>query len=113
MGLTWQDNIDFDGLMDRLHAAEPEAIARGLEHIRGVSNSLTPIETGNLIGSSAVEIDQPDSGYVSYKTAYAHRQHEELTWRHEHGQAKYLEQPMVTEADKALQIVGESIEGEL
>lgn len=113
MGLTWDVDLDFDGLKERLSAAEPEAIARGLEHIRGVSNSLTPIETGNLIGSSAVEIDEPASGYVSYKTAYAHRQHEELGWRHEHGQAKYLEQPMVTEADKALRIIADALEGEL
>ncbi|WP_350347259.1 hypothetical protein ABIQ69_11520 [Agromyces sp. G08B096] len=92
-----------DGLM-------PIALARGMEHIRGVAAGLTPVRTGQLVGSASVTVDG-DEAQLFYPGPYARRQHYELDWRHTKGQALYLEQPMRTEADTALGIVSDTLGG--
>lgn len=53
---------------------------------------------GHLIG--AVEVDQ----------VYAHRQHEELFWKHpEGGQAKYLEQPWLSSAEDTMRHLAKTL----
>lgn len=99
---------DFEAMLDaldeRFAAATPEALGQGMEHIRGTAAELTPVETGRLVGSATVHVEG-DEASVTYDGPYARYQHERLDLRHEHGQAKYLEQPVRTEADTALGIV--------
>lgn len=77
-----------------------KALAAGAEHLLGASQQKVPLEEGTLSRSGAVTVDAgAGEAAVSYDTVYAVRQHEELTWRHDPGrQAKYLEEPAVTEA---------------
>lgn len=100
--------IDISGLhLDRLHVladVTPAALAAGMEHIRTVSVELVPVETGRLAASATVVIDG-DTASITFAGPYARYQHENLTLRHEHGQAKFLEEPVITEANKALQIM--------
>ncbi|MGH3704202.1 MAG: hypothetical protein ACRDT9_06190 [Agromyces sp.] len=88
----------------------PIALARGMEHIRGVAVTLTPKETGQLAGSAGVTVAD-DEAQLYYPGPYARRQHYELDWKHTTGQALYLEQPMRTEADTALGIVADTLGG--
>lgn len=46
---------------------------------------------------------------LTFDGPYARNQHESLHFRHEKGQAKFLEQPMHTEKDTALAIVAKEI----
>lgn len=112
MGLEFNIDLDFDGLRARLAESEPEAIGKALEHVRGIAVAQTPIETGDLAAGAHVVLEG-DGGYVSYKSPYAHRQHEEVTWHHEHGNAKFLENAVVSEAGTALQILGDAISDHL
>lgn len=107
------DESDFisalDGLEERLNVAMPIALAKGMEHVRGVSAELAPVETGNLAGSAGVTV-AGDEADLLYPGPYARYQHYGLDFRHPiHGQALYLEQPMITEAPKVLKIVADTL----
>lgn len=110
MGLTWSNDLRFDELSSKLTAAMPEAIKTGLGHIAEVSGEQTPIEEGTLLRSQEIIVDEPDSGFIRYRTPYAHRQHEDARYKHPHGNFKYLERPMQTEAGTALQITGQKLD---
>ena len=100
-----------DGLEDRLIAATTIALARGMEHVRGVAAPLTPIQSGHLVGSASVTV----KGLVAeltYPGPYARNQHYSLDFKHEHGQALYLEQPMITEAEKVIKIMSDTLSEE-
>ena len=47
---------------------------------------------------------------ISYDTPYAVRQHEDMSYRHDPGRtAKYLEGPLMAEAQTVAKIVGEHL----
>lgn len=90
-----------------------EAAQAGLkdaaEHILAESQKLVPLEEATLARSGIADVQGLEAS-ISYDTVYAARQHEELDWQHGNGrQAKYLEQPMNTEANTALKIIGDTI----
>ena len=101
--------LDLHRLIARVDAAAPAAVGAGMEHIHGVSAPLVPVETGRLVGSGAVHVDG-DTAALTYDGPYARYQHERLDLRHEHGQAKFLEQPITTEAQTALEIVARRLQ---
>lgn len=72
----------------------------GAHHLLQVSRKLVPHEEGTLEKSGKVSTDTAShQAAVSFDTVYAVRQHEEMDYAHDDGrQAKYLEQPMHTEA---------------
>jgi hypothetical protein len=78
----------------------------GAEHIRAVSVDRTPLDTAALRNSATASHD-PDSltAAVSYDTPYAARQHEELTWHHRTGQAKFLESALASERDTVARLI--------
>lgn len=77
------------------------------EHLRGASQTQVPHDEGTLENTATVSIDETGlRGAVSYNTVYAARQHEEITWRHQHGRkAKYLEDPLREEAGTISRII--------
>lgn len=79
-----------------------EALNHGAEMLRGDSVPLAPIDRGPLRGSAQVTPATRGNltAHVSYDTPYAARQHEELDWHHDEGQAKYLEEPLNRNASK-------------
>lgn len=108
MSLRWDIELDFTELDARIDQVQPAALAAGMEHIRIVSAPLVPKESGRLVGSAKVEVDG-DEASLTFAGPYARYQHERLDLRHPTGQAKYLEQPVLTDGEKAVEIVGEHI----
>jgi hypothetical protein len=108
MSIRFEFDLHFAELDARVDAAAPDALRAGAEHIGEKSSPLVPLEEGTLLRSWAVDVDG-DTAEMSYNTPYARYQHEVLSLRHPHGQAKYLEQPMLTDGREALAIVGEQI----
>jgi hypothetical protein len=108
VSIDWSYNLDLDKVAEAAKVAAPLGAAKGMEHVRGVAAPLTPEETGRLVGSATVTVNG-DEATITYDGPYARRQHEELTWRHEKGQAKYLEQPMHTEKPVVLEIVANEV----
>jgi hypothetical protein len=101
--------LDLSRLLAGVDAAAPAALGEAMEHIHQVSAELTPVETGRLVGSGTVHVEG-DTASLSYEGPYARYQHYRLDLHHEHGQALYLEQPLATEADKALGILANRIQ---
>lgn len=108
MSIEWSFDLDIDRVSDAAATAAPVGAGKAMEHVRGVVATLIPYEFGHLVGTADVQVNGNDAS-LTYDGPYARRQHEELTWRHEQGQAKYLEQPMHTERDTALAIVAKEI----
>jgi hypothetical protein len=92
-------------------AGAVKGLKKATEHLLQKSRELVPHEEGTLERSGTASVDEADlRGAVSYDTPYAVRQHEELQWKHDEGrQAKYLEQPMQTEAATMGEIIAAEV----
>ena len=100
-----------DQVMEAIRAGAVKGLALAAEHLLQVSRELVPIEEGTLERSGVATVDEASlTAAVSYDTPYAVEQHEDLTARHDAGrQAKYLEQPGMTEADTMREIIAAQI----
>lgn len=113
MSTGWDNNISFAGIGAQIAAAAERAAFLSAQHVLGVSDDLVPHEEGTLERSGTATAETQGStavGAVSYDGPYAVRQHEELDYRHDPGrQAKYLEQPLATEAATVAQIAANEV----
>lgn len=108
MSIEWSFELDLDRVTEAAAHSAPIGAGKAMEHIRGVAAALTPVETGHLVGTATVTVDGNEAS-ITYDGPYARYQHEGLDFRHETGQAKFLEQPMNTEKDTALAIVAKEL----
>mgnify|MGYP007020372115 CR=1 FL=1 len=109
--MEWRGVIRVRDLAPGLRDGSRRGLALGLEHILGEAMRLVPNEEGTLERSGRVSVDDGAlTGAVSFDTIYAVRQHEELGWRHSDGrQAKYLEQPLTSEASVVADLVAAEV----
>lgn len=113
MSRSVRTRVEWHG--DRVTAQEKAGAIAGLtkaaEHLLGESRAIVPIEESTLERSGVASVDRASmTAAVSYNTPYAVRQHEDLTYRHDEGrQAKYLEQPALTERGVMLEIMAAEI----
>lgn len=87
---------ELDALRRRQKAAATRFVETFMDGVLGEAQRLAPLEEGTLRGSADRETNDHGNHVEvvgSFSTPYAARQHEELGWDHEHGQAKYLEEP--------------------
>lgn len=96
-----------DTVTAMIDANAPEALNHAAELLRGDSVPIAPVDRGPLRASAQVTPASAGNltSHVSYDTPYAARQHEELDWRHDEGQAKYLEGPLEENAAKYQQAI--------
>lgn len=106
--MRFEIDLDFERLKTAPEEIAPEALAEGMEHIRGVAVERTPVETGRLVGSATVHV-QGDEASLSYEGPYARYQEFRLDLHHEHGQALYLTSAVREEAHTAVEIVTKRI----
>lgn len=112
-GMGRRGSIDLGAVSAAARTAAEEGLRKAAEHVLQESRRLVPLEEGALERSGKVSVDGLKAA-VSYATKYAARQHEELTWRHANGrQAKYLEQPLNTEAATCSAIIAAEIKAVL
>lgn len=113
MALDWDTGgfeAHLDELVGNVTAAAPFAVGRAAEHIRAVSTTLAPILTGTLRAEAEVKAISHHEFRVYYPGPYARYQHYGLDFKHpQGGQALYLQQPMVTEAEQCFQIMADTI----
>lgn len=84
-------------------------------HVRDVANEQVPFEEGDLARDGTPSVSDGDElkAAVSYGLdpevkAYAERQHEDMTLRHDAGRnAKFLENALNSERDAVLQMVAQ------
>lgn len=98
-----------------LTAAVRDAAVEGLnlaaERVRAVAVPRTPLEYGDLRSAHTVVPATPDhlESAVVNDLEYAVKQHEDLTLRHDDGQAKYLESAAIESAAEIEQLMAAAL----
>jgi hypothetical protein len=107
--MSWDFNLGFDQIAAKIEAAEQPAAMTAMEAIvRPEVARQTPIETGHLVGSEEVRpISHGAEIYIP--GPYARRQHYELSYHHNTGNALYLELPMVAKASDVIKFIGDEL----
>lgn len=107
--MSWDFNLGFDGIAARVHEALQPAAMTAMEAIvRPEVARQTPVETGNLVGSE--EVRPIDNGAeIFIPGPYSRRQHFELSYHHNTGNALYLELPMVSKAPDVFRFLGDEL----
>lgn len=106
---SWQGRAWFE----RTKVAARHGVQLGLEHVLAEAVKIVPLDEGPLERSGKVTMDAGPSGTVSFDTPYAVIQHENLEYKHLPGRtAKYLEGPMLREADKVQEIIAATMRRE-
>lgn len=109
----WKSTVNLTGVQALLEAAAERAVLLGAEHVLSESTKVVPIEEGTLSRSGRATAETQGAAAVaavSYDTPYAARQHEELDYRHDEGRtAKYLETPLLAEADTVRAIAANEV----
>jgi hypothetical protein len=129
-------NIKFN-VRALINALDPEKAARKLDkvvrkwayneglEIMAMSQPLVPVDAGALKSTGIVELPVEEDGLVivrlgyggvagapfNKEVGYAVHVHENLTARHKHGQAKYLEQPYLQRKPQALANLETALQG--
>lgn len=100
--VTYSSSFEWQG--ERVTRAVGVGAARGvnlaLERLRALSVPLAPLDRGPLRQSATIRqaTQFRAEGALIFDTPYAAVQHENLEYRHDDGQAKYVEQPMTDHA---------------
>lgn len=126
--LRYTITVDLTPLLAWFNAA-PEKIRAGVEKgtyesanlVMAASQEIVPVDLGTLKGSGVVLAPEwrgstcvVELGYGGAASAYAARQHEDLTYRHKPGQsAKYLERPMLEEERNVRDRIARAISREI
>lgn len=107
----------FDSVLSSMDGDLSQGIREAAEFLLDMSRPLVPIRTGQLIASGHVEDDGDFSKYVVYEATdpnsgydYAPIQHEELSFNHTYGQAKYLEEPYFNFMEDMISIVADNVQ---
>lgn len=93
-----------------------EGLVEAAKYLLELSQPLVPVDTGRLKESGKVVEENPSTVYVTYEAfnpengyEYAPIQHEALDFHHNVGQAKYLEEPFMTNINTLVELVASKI----
>lgn len=113
--MSVSNNINAAQAVVKLQASLAVASYRAAASIQTLAVSRTPIEQGDLRGSTTLRmVDEASAARteIAYNMIYAARQHEETGWNHPRGgQAKYLESAMRDGQDEAKAIIRNHLKG--
>lgn len=102
------------GRLEAIRKAAAAAVYMGGQVIITEAKKRAPLDVGDLRGSGYVSTPRWDSdgvmvecGFGGSASAYALDQHENLTYRHDVGEAKYLERAVTAQAPAVERILAE------
>lgn len=100
---------NLNGKIRRGKVVTKSGITRAVLFVERESKLQVPVgETGNLKSSwhsNVYDTFQGPVGEMGYSAVYAVRQHEEITWRHKVGKAKFLEDPIKDNTETICEIM--------
>lgn len=115
----WKSDIDLKALTEQIKAAASVAVLAGADKLLDLANDRVPVDEGALKASGRTSSEELEA-VVSYgepgqRTGFAAiQQHEHTEYHHPHGgQAKFLEQPMMSETGQIGEAVAASMREEL
>lgn len=107
---------EFTKKVNDIKTASSEGLLDAGKCLLDLSQPLVPVDTGRLKDSGRVISEDKDTVYVTYEAfnpengyEYAPIQHEALDFHHNIGQAKYLEEPLMTNIDLLVEITAGKI----
>lgn len=122
MTIRIENSLNLGAIRDRVRAVSPEALDDAAQHVLEVAREKAPLlvdlkkandqrrsDPGELRRSGYTRVVDDSTAEVGFSAFYAAWQHERLDYHHDDGQAKYLEEPLVTEKDEAMQIMARRI----
>lgn len=116
MTMTWENNLDLDGILERVRANTEDALGDGAQIILDRSDELVPNVSGDLAATGAVKKDRGGLNTVAiiYTSVYARWIEDHLSFAHPHGGgARFLELAMIEKGPAAVNKAGESLWGRL
>jgi hypothetical protein len=116
--MTVRPSKNFRGAKDGARRGAIAALIIGSDHVLEEADRIVPIEEAVLQDSGDTEVDEAGLraaiGYGGEASAYAVKQHEDMTLQHDPGrQAKFLEQPMDEYRPEFPALVSSCIKAEL
>jgi len=94
-----------DKVVEMTRESAVEGLFRASEFLLQKANETVPLRESILKTSGSTSQDEAALvATVSYDTPYAARQHEEVTYTHTHGRAKWLELTMQEQAKKVAEV---------
>jgi hypothetical protein len=100
--------IDFSGIAATIIDAAEKGVRDAADVVLQEAIERAPQETGELRNSGAVDSEGLEAT-VYFDTPYAVRQHEELGYHHEVGEAKYLENAVIASREKVGAVISEAV----
>ena len=107
---------DFNTKVKQINNSTTIGLYEAGRHLLELSQPLVPVDTGRLKASGKVTAEGTNEVYVSYEAVnpdsgyeYAPIQHEDLSFHHDIGQAKYLEEPFASSIDELVDIVAKYV----
>lgn len=104
--------LNLNQALAQIRAAAERGLGDAAEVIKQESIQRTPKETGALRNDCTTSQEGLEAA-VSYSLPYSVKQHEELGYRHDHGEAKFLENAVIAKRQEVGQIIGQAIRGAL
>lgn len=92
--------------------ATTNALRAGAELVLDEARERAPLETGTLRGDSKATVEGTQAAVafgLGPSKDYARRQHEELGWKHQDGQAKYLETALLDKQADVQRLIAEEL----
>lgn len=112
MTMTWENNLDLDGILERVHANLPDALGDGAQIILARSDELVPKVSGDLAATGSVKKDRGGLNTVAivYTSVYARWIEDHLSFAHPHGGgARFLELSLIEKGPAAINKAGGSL----
>lgn len=110
MSSNWQLTSRTPEVLQAILKAAEQGVSKAADDVLDRSNEKVPTESGALRASGSVEA-QGLTADISYTAPYAVVQHEKTEYRHDDGQAKFLEQALLSSPDQVLQVIAAEIGG--
>ncbi len=99
---------DFNAIIAAVERAATRGLQQAADIIHQEAVLRAPKETGVLRNTSYTQAEGNEA-IVAFDTPYAVRQHEELGYHHQDGEAKYLENACIDRKDVVAETIAESI----
>ena len=120
MGITIRNGLNLGAIHREVGRVSPEALEAAAQHVLEVARGKAPLlidveranreeVPGTLRESGYAEVLNDDTAAIGFRDFIAARMHEDMELHHDDGQAKFLEEPLVTEKDRALQILADHV----
>lgn len=104
--------MDFTEASRLIRKAAAEGLADAAEVVKQEAVQRAPLENGELRNSAGTAAEDLEA-VVYFDTPYAVRQHEEVGYHHQDGQAKYLENAVVATQSTVAAMIATAIGGVL